>query len=94
MNLFYRSFPVEHLMILSMIKGSIIIDWVDSYQCTDDIYFLNAIVERAIKHGMDSDMYYKDIYKLAKERIEMFADILGESPINLIQTTKTLTSSQ
>lgn len=39
------------------------------------------VIEKALKEGMDQEMFYKDIYKLAKERIVAFADIIGKSPI-------------
>jgi len=39
------------------------------------------IVARALKHGMNDKLHYKDIYKLAKEREEMFAELRGKSPI-------------
>jgi len=39
------------------------------------------IVSRALRHGMDDKLHYKDIYKLAKERVEIFAELRGKSPI-------------
>ena len=44
-------------------------------------------VARALKHGMDQKMHYKDIYKLAKMRIESFAEIVGKTivPMRLEQ---------
>ena len=39
------------------------------------------IIEKAIKEGMDQELFYKDIYKLAKERIIKYVEIIGQSPI-------------
>jgi len=41
----------------------------------------DSVIEKAIQDGMESEMYYKDIYKQAKERIISFAEIIGRSPI-------------
>lgn len=39
------------------------------------------IIEKAIKEGMEKEMYYKDIFKLAKDRIIKYVEIIGKSPI-------------
>ncbi len=39
------------------------------------------IIEKAIKEGMEKEMYYKDIFKEAKKRIIKFVEIIGKSPI-------------
>lgn len=39
------------------------------------------IVSRALKEGMECEMHYKDIYKLAKDRIENFSKINGQSNV-------------
>ena len=39
----------------------------------------DAIVGKAIKDGMKSRLHYKDIYKLAKSRIEAFAELRGKT---------------
>jgi len=41
----------------------------------------DQIVEKALKDGMADNMYYKDIYKLAKERIDMMAGLTDRSPV-------------
>lgn len=41
----------------------------------------DQIIERAIKEGMIKGMFYKDIYKLAKDRIIKYVEIIGKSPI-------------
>lgn len=39
------------------------------------------IIEKAIKEGMEKEMYYKDIFQEAKKRIIKYVDIIGQSPI-------------
>lgn len=39
------------------------------------------VIEKALKEGMEKDLPYKDCYKLAKERVVAFADIIGKSPV-------------
>jgi hypothetical protein len=41
----------------------------------------DKIVARALKEGMKKQMPYKDIYLMAKERIERFAELVGRSPL-------------
>jgi len=40
------------------------------------------IIEKALEDGMAQDMYYKDIYQLAKERVTAFAEIIGRSHLH------------
>jgi len=44
----------------------------------------DRIVAKALQDGMDNKLNYKDIYKLAKERVTMFADIRGQSIIGYL----------
>lgn len=44
----------------------------------------DVIVSRALNDGMADKKQYKDIYKMAKERVEMFAKLIGKTPIALI----------
>lgn len=39
----------------------------------------DTIVSRALKEGMEQKMNYKDIYKMAKERVENFSELIGRS---------------
>lgn len=41
----------------------------------------DKIVAKALKEGMEMKMFYKDIYKMAKERVETFASVIGRTPI-------------
>lgn len=41
----------------------------------------DLIVARTLKEGMAQQMPYKDIYQLAKLRIETFAELVGKSPL-------------
>lgn len=43
------------------------------------------VIEKAIQEGMDQGMNYKDIYKLAKERVIAFANIIGKSCVHDLQ---------
>lgn len=56
-------------------------DLVSGYQLAT-LENADRIVARALKEGMQQEMFYKDIYKLAKERIERFVELIGETPIN------------
>ena len=40
------------------------------------------VIEKAIKEGMESNLNYKDIYQLAKERVTAFANIIGKSCVH------------
>jgi len=40
------------------------------------------IVSKALSDGMIDSLHYKEIYKLAKERVEMFAELRGKSVIS------------
>lgn len=39
------------------------------------------VIEKALKDGMRKDIYYKDIYKLVKERVQLYADLNGQSEV-------------
>lgn len=45
----------------------------------------DAIVFKAIKDGMDAGLHYKDIYQLAKKRVESLADLHGKTFIPVSQ---------
>ncbi len=42
----------------------------------------DQVVEKAISDGMNEGLHYKDIYKLAKERVIAFATIIGKSQLH------------
>lgn len=46
----------------------------------------DMIVTQAIEYGMKEKMHYKDIYKLAKNRIEIFASIMPKTPVPMIES--------
>ena len=48
----------------------------------DVLKMADRIVEKALIEGMKKIMYYKDIYRMAKSRIETFADHLGKMHID------------
>lgn len=51
--------------------------------CTAD-----DVIEKALLDGMNGDLPYKEIYKLAKERIISFAAIIGKSQVHLLENKK------
>ena len=42
------------------------------------------IVEKVYAEAVETNMYYKDAYKLAKARVEEYAAIVGKSPIYML----------
>lgn len=49
------------------------------------------IVEKALADGMAQEMNYRDIYKMAKERVELFSTIIGRSPVcDLLSSTTSI----
>lgn len=53
----------------------------------------DAIVSKALEDGMVQNLGYKDIYKLAKSRIEIFSEIRGKTLIPAFQIQKQLTAA-
>lgn len=47
----------------------------------DALKMADHTVARALKEGMTKKMDYKDIYQLAKQRVEIFVSAIGRSPI-------------
>lgn len=41
----------------------------------------DLVIRKALQDGMKKNTFYKDIYKLAKERVELFASLHGQSEI-------------
>lgn len=41
----------------------------------------DQIVEKALLDGMEQGLSYKDCYRLAKDRVTAFAEIIGKSPV-------------
>lgn len=37
------------------------------------------VAQRALREGMESGLHYKDIYQLAKQRVEAIANMIGKS---------------
>lgn len=58
--------------------------------CTAD-----DVIDKALTEGMEKAMHYKDIYKLVKERLIAFANIIGKSQVqNLIAQENKSTTKQ
>ncbi len=49
----------------------------------DLLKMADLIVSQALKEGMQREMWYKDIYILARDRVEAFAILMGKSPLRL-----------
>lgn len=47
----------------------------------DALKMADRIVAKSLKDGMEKRMYYKEIYQLAKARVESFADSMGKIPL-------------
>jgi phage regulator Rha-like protein len=45
----------------------------------------NDIVVMALEDGMEKNMFYKDIYKLAKKRVEVFASVMPKTYVPFIE---------
>jgi hypothetical protein len=48
----------------------------------------DQIIEKALVDGMNDEMHYKEIYKLAKGRVIEYAALIGRSPILQLTTAK------
>lgn len=57
-------------------------DVVDGF-ALDSLKMADHAVSRAINEGMTENLPYKDIYKLAKQRVETFASVIGKMPIHI-----------
>lgn len=55
-------------------------DMLDIHQLST-VKSADQIVIKALRDGMDKGMHYKDIYKLAKARVETFAEVIGKTLI-------------
>jgi hypothetical protein len=44
----------------------------------------DQIVERVYAEAVETNMHYKDAYKLAKERVNAYAAVVGKSPILML----------
>jgi phage regulator Rha-like protein len=51
----------------------------------DEIKQADEIILKALIDGMNKEMFYKDIYKLAKKRVETFVELKGKSVVPSIE---------
>jgi len=49
----------------------------------DSLKMADHAVARAIEEGMRKNIPYKEVYKLAKQRVEGFASIIGKTPLSV-----------
>jgi phage regulator Rha-like protein len=45
----------------------------------------NEIVINALEEGMDKEMFYKDIFQLAKQRVEIFASVMPKTQVPMVE---------
>lgn len=45
----------------------------------------NEIVINALEEGMERDMHYKEIFKLAKQRVETFASVMPKTQVPMLE---------
>ena len=45
----------------------------------------NEIVINALEEGMEKEMFYKDIFQLAKQRVETFASVMPKTQVPMIE---------
>ncbi len=57
-------------------------EWLDRMQLTQ-LAVAENLVNKILIECMDKGMYYKDIYKIIKEKVEIYATCIGKSPILL-----------
>lgn len=59
-------------------------DFIGTLDCMDLCFLATAeqIAKNAIKHGIDSGMHYKDIYKLAKEKVFTYSETVKLPRLN------------
>jgi len=67
-------------------------DIAEGFQLTS-LQMADRIVSKALKDGMKEKLPYKEIYTKAKKNVELFAEVLGKTPLQLeIQKFKALTN--
>ncbi|MGL5051569.1 MAG: hypothetical protein ACRC6E_13225, partial [Fusobacteriaceae bacterium] len=44
----------------------------------------DQIVEKALMEGMELEMNYKDIYKMAKERVEKLSELMPKTTVPML----------
>ena len=59
----------------------------------DSLKMTDHALRRAINEGIEKKLPYKDIYRLAKNRVENFAAIIGKSLIESVIGTKSLVAT-
>ena len=45
----------------------------------------NEIVINALEEGIEKEMFYKDIFQLAKQRVETFASVMPKTQVPMIE---------
>jgi len=50
----------------------------------------DQVVTKSLIDGMNSKMEYHEIFKMAKERVEIFASVLPKTPVVMLDEIKRL----
>ena len=78
-------FVIDKLVVKDLKKKKQSIRDLLNINQLDEIKQADEIVIRALLDGMEKKMHYKDIYKLAKKRVELFAELKGKTLVPLIE---------
>lgn len=78
-------FVIDKLVVKDLKKKKQSIRDLLNINQLDEIKQADEIVIRALLDGMEKKMHYKDIYKLAKKRVELFAELKGKTLVPSIE---------
>jgi len=77
----------KHLFFLELaIKPDNIRELLSTMQLIQ-LSVADNLVAVALKEGMEKGMHYKDIYKMAKERVIAYSKVIGQTPILPVEST-------
>lgn len=78
---YYSSITMMEYRALFMIGRAVEDGFRDKLSALQSSHLTTAesIAQRALREGMTNELHYKDIYTLAKERVEQFAAMIGKS---------------
>lgn len=78
-------FLIDKLMIKELKKKKQSLRDLLNINQLDEIKQADEIIIKALFDGMNKKIHYKDIYKLAKKRVETFVELKGKTPIPSIE---------
>ena len=68
------------LFIINKSKSDNVRDLLNTEQLFQ-IGTADQLIAQTIREGIKQEMYYKDIYKVAKRKVKMLADLIGVSEV-------------